>query len=56
MLATHLRPLALPKLTPSTSTLPHVLAITDRAHTGRHTQGRIPVDMVYGAREMKAAR
>jgi transposase InsO family protein len=24
---------------------------TDRAHTGRHTQGRIPADIVYGARK-----
>ena len=29
---------------------------TDRAHTGRHTQGRIPADIVYGARKMGTAR
>jgi transposase InsO family protein len=29
---------------------------TDRAHTGRHTHGRIPADIVYGARKMGAAR
>ena len=29
---------------------------TDRAHTGRHTKGRIPADIVYGARKMGAAR
>ena len=29
---------------------------TDRAHTGRHTQGRLPAEIVYGARKMRAAR
>ena len=29
---------------------------TDRAHTGRHNQGRIPAEIVYGARKMGAAR
>ena len=29
---------------------------TDRAHTGRHNQGRIPADIVYGARKMEATR
>jgi hypothetical protein len=29
---------------------------TDRAHTGRLTHGRIPADIVYGARKMGAAR
>jgi hypothetical protein len=24
----------------------------DRAHTGRLTQGRVPADIVYGARKM----
>ena len=28
----------------------------DRAHTGRLTQGRIPGEIVYGARKMGAAR
>ena len=28
----------------------------DRAHTGRLTNGRIPADIVYGARKMAAAR
>jgi transposase InsO family protein len=26
---------------------------TDRAHTGRHTQGQIPADIVYGARKTR---
>jgi transposase InsO family protein len=29
---------------------------TDRAHTGRHTNGRVPHQIVYGARKMGAAR
>ena len=29
---------------------------TDRAHTGRLTRGRIPADIIYGARKMGAAR
>ncbi|MBV8988695.1 MAG: hypothetical protein JO372_09065 [Solirubrobacterales bacterium] len=29
---------------------------TDRAHTGRHTKGRVPAEIVYGARKMGAAR
>jgi transposase InsO family protein len=29
---------------------------TDRAHTGRLTHGRVPADIVYGARKMGAAR
>jgi transposase InsO family protein len=29
---------------------------TDRAHTGRLTQGRVPAEIVYGARKMGAAR
>ena len=29
---------------------------TDRAHTGRHTQGRVPAEIVYGAPKMRAAR
>ena len=29
---------------------------TDRAHTGRHNQGRAPAEIVYGARKMGAAR
>ena len=29
---------------------------TDRAHTGRHTRGRVPAEIVYGARKMGAAR
>jgi hypothetical protein len=28
---------------------------TDRAHTGRHTQGCVPAEVVYGARKMGAA-
>jgi len=29
---------------------------TGRAHTGRHTQGRVPAEIVYGARKMGATR
>jgi hypothetical protein len=29
---------------------------TDRAHTGRHTQGRVPAQIVDGARKMRATR
>jgi len=29
---------------------------TDRAHTGRHTQGRVPADIVYGARKTSTVR
>jgi transposase InsO family protein len=29
---------------------------TDRAHTGRLTQGRVPADIVYGANKMRATR
>ena len=29
---------------------------TDRAHTGRLTRGRVPADIIYGARKMRAAR
>ena len=29
---------------------------TDRAHTGRHTQGRVPADIVYGARKTATVR
>ena len=27
---------------------------TDRAHTGRRTQGRVPADIIYGAHKMGA--
>jgi transposase InsO family protein len=29
---------------------------TDRAHTGRHTQGRVPADILLGARKMSTVR
>jgi transposase InsO family protein len=29
---------------------------TDRAHTGRYTQGRVPAKILYGARKMETAR
>jgi hypothetical protein len=29
---------------------------TDRAHTGRHTQGRVPAEIIYGARKMRTTR
>jgi hypothetical protein len=28
----------------------------DRAHTGRLTQGRVPADMVFGARKTRPVR
>ncbi len=47
-----------PKLTALRRDLDEYLTYynTDRAHTGRHTQGRIPHDIVYGARKMRATR
>lgn len=46
-----------PKLTALKRDLDEYLAYynTDRAHTGRHTQGRVPAEIVYGARKMAAA-
>ncbi|MFL5861352.1 MAG: integrase core domain-containing protein [Solirubrobacteraceae bacterium] len=29
---------------------------TDRAHTGRHNQGRVPAEIVYGAHKTRATR
>jgi hypothetical protein len=29
---------------------------TDHAHTGRHTQGRLPADIVFGARKTRTVR
>lgn len=29
---------------------------TDRVHTGRHTRGRVPADIVYGARKMSTVK
>ncbi|MBV9424371.1 MAG: hypothetical protein JOZ98_15775, partial [Solirubrobacterales bacterium] len=47
-----------PKLTALRRDLDEYLTYynTDRAHTGRHTQGRTPAEIVYGARKMRAAR
>ena len=47
-----------PKLTALRRDLDEYLTYynTDRAHTGRHTKGRVPADIVYGARKMGAAR
>ncbi len=59
VLASQLRPLSLvPKLTALRRDLDEFLHYynTDRAHTGRHTQGRVPTDIVYGARKMRAAQ
>jgi hypothetical protein len=28
----------------------------DRAHTGRHTKGRVPADIVFGARKTRTVR
>jgi transposase InsO family protein len=48
----------IPKLTALRRDLDEYLTYynTDRAHTGRHTQGRVPAEIVYGARKMGAAR
>jgi hypothetical protein len=48
----------LPKSTALAKDLDHYLAYDnfDRAHTGRLTNGRIPAEIVYGARKMKATR
>jgi transposase InsO family protein len=45
-----------PKLTALRRDLAEYLTYynTDRAHTGRHNQGRVPADIVYGARKMGA--
>jgi hypothetical protein len=58
VLAAILRPLAHPKLTGLQRDLDEYLATynTDRAHTGRLTQGRIPADIVFGARKTRTAR
>jgi transposase InsO family protein len=47
-----------PKLTALANDLKHYLAYYnfDRAHTGRLTQGRVPGEIVYGARKMKTTR
>ena len=47
-----------PKLTALRRDLDEYLTYynTDRAHTGRHTRGRVPAEIVYGARKMGAAR
>jgi hypothetical protein len=58
MLAPQLRPLTRPQLTALRRDLDEYLTYynTDRAHTGRHNQGRVPAQIVYGARKMRAAR
>jgi hypothetical protein len=55
MLAPQLRPLTRPQLTALRRDLDEYLTYynTDRAHTGRHTQRRVPTEIVYGARKMK---
>jgi transposase InsO family protein len=47
-----------PKLTALANDLEHYLVYYnfDRAHTGRLTKGRIPGEIVYGARKTKATR
>src|SRR4029077_11956513 len=47
-----------PKITALRRDLDEYLAYYnfDRAHTGRHTQGRVPAEIVYGARKMGATR
>jgi hypothetical protein len=58
MLASQFARSVVPKLTALRRDLDQYLAYytTDRAHTGRHTQGRVPHDIVYGAHKMRAAR
>ncbi len=58
MLAAELRPLAGSKITALRRDLDEYLAYYnfDRAHTGRLTRGRVPGEIVYGARKMGAAR
>jgi transposase InsO family protein len=56
------RPAFARSLVPKTTALAHDLDQYlidynyDRAHTGRLTQGRVPADIVYGARKTSAAR
>jgi hypothetical protein len=47
-----------PKITALRRDLDEYLAYYnfDRAHTGRLTRGRVPGEIVYGARKMGAAR
>jgi transposase InsO family protein len=47
-----------PKLTALRRDLDEYLTYynTDRVHTGRHTRGRLPAEIVYGARKTGAAR
>jgi transposase InsO family protein len=47
-----------PKMTALSQDLEHYLQEYnyDRAHTGRHTQGRVPADIVYGARKTSTVR
>jgi hypothetical protein len=58
VLAAELRPLAGSKITALRRDLDEYLAYYnfDRAHTGRLTRGRVPGEIVYGARKMGAAR
>ena len=58
MLATQLRPLPGAQDHALRRDLEEYLTYynTDRAHTGRHTKGRLPTDIVYRARKMGAAR
>ena len=56
------RPAFARSLVPKTTALAHDLDQYlidynyDRAHTGRLTQGRVPADIVYGARKTSPAR
>ena len=52
MLAPSLRALLVPKTTALTRLQQYLHDYnTDRSHTGRLTQGRVPADIVYGARK-----
>ena len=56
MLATLIRPLLVPKLTALQRDLVDYLRYYnfDRAHTGRLTKGRVPGEIVYGARKCES--
>ena len=58
MLATGLCPLARTRSTALVRDLDEYLRYFnyDRAHTGRLTRGRIPADIVFGARKTRSVR
>jgi hypothetical protein len=58
VLAAGVRQIAGPKITGLRRDLDEYLETYnfDRAHTGRLTQGRVPGDIVFGARKMSTVR